>query len=188
MHARVHDVIGQRLSILHRYVEDGAPASSFGQVAALVEGMSAELRAGVDPDAATELAAVADAFGLVGVKVRLEGALPADREVALLFVRVVRECATNAVRHGRARAIDVCMGEGVAEGGVRCATLLVTNDGATCAGVLRPGGGLTGMRAAAEAVGASFDACAGPPFAVRVCAPLSVGRPAEAAAPQNEAG
>lgn len=147
-----------------------------------------ELRAGVDPDAATELAAVADAFGLMGVKVRLEGALPADREVALLFVRVVRECATNAVRHGRARAIDVCMGEGVAEGGVRCATLLVTNDGATCAGVLRPGGGLTGMRAAAEAVGASFDACAGPPFAVRVCAPLSVGRPAEAAAPQNEAG
>ena len=188
MRARVHDVIGQRLSILHRYVEDGAPASSFGQVAALVEGVSAELRAKVDPDAATELAAVADAFGLVGVEVRLEGVLPADQEVALLFVRVVRECATNAVRHGRARAVDVCMGKGVAEDGARCATLLVTNDGAACAGVLRPGGGLTGMRTAAEAVGASFDVCAGPPFAVRVCAPLPAGRPAKAAAPQGEAG
>ena len=80
------------------------------------------------------------------------------------------------------------MGKGVAEDGARCATLLVTNDGAACAGVLRPGGGLTGMRTAAEAVGASFDACAGPPFAVRVCAPLPAGRPAKAAAPQGEAG
>lgn len=176
MRARVHDVIGQRLSILHRYGEDGVPNVPFEQVAALIAGMSAELRVRSEPDAATELSAVIDAFGLVGVEIRPDGVLPADPAAALLFARVVRECATNAVRHGRARTVDVRMGEAVAEDGARYATLLVSNDGVPCAGVPRPGGGLTGMRVAAEGFGASFAVCPGPPFAVEVCVPLPVGR------------
>ncbi len=109
MRSRVHDVAGQRLSILHRYLEDGADAETFAQVAALIEGMAEELRAPMEPDAAVALAGVVDAFALAGVGVRVEGELPAEADVAGLFVRAVRECATNAVRHGRARAVLVRM-------------------------------------------------------------------------------
>ena len=40
MRSKVHDVIGQRLSILHRYLEDGADNQAFEQVAQLIEGIS----------------------------------------------------------------------------------------------------------------------------------------------------
>lgn len=169
MHARVHDVIGQRLSIVHRYIEDGAPDASFGQLAALISGMSAELRAEGEPQAPVELAAVVDAFALAGVRVSVEGELPADPEVALLFVQVVRECATNAVRHGRSREVEVRI-EGLPAGpdGAARARLSVSNEGAVCEGSPRPGGGLSGMRAATLRLGGAFTVCAGPPFTVQV--------------------
>ena len=52
--------------------------------------------------------------------------------------------------------------------------LAVSNDGAPCTKTIVPGGGLTGMRAACEALGAAFEVEAGPPFMVRVSAPVVV--------------
>ena len=252
MRSRVHDVVGQRLSILHRYLEDGADEETFGQVAALIEGTAEELRGTGEPDAAAGLAGVVDAFALAGVEVRVEGGLPRDAGVAGLFVQVVRECATNAVRHGRARTVVVRMGcegeaygagepgcapggagEGcaaeravgetgglayedaraadgavgaacgaeravgetgglasedarasavpgapagrVAEAGVLWYTLAVSNDGLPCLGAPEPGGGLSGMRAACERLGAGLEVEPGPPFAVRVHVPRRAG-------------
>ena len=51
----------------------------------------------------------------------------------------------------------------------------MSNDGAPCTKDIVPGGGLTGMRAACEALGATFEVEAGPPFMVRVSAPVVAG-------------
>lgn len=192
MRSKVHDVIGQRLSILHRYLEDGADNQAFEQVAQLIEGISEELHAAKGPDAATELAAVVEAFSLVGVEVHTQGELPGDAAVAGLFTQVIRECATNAVRHARAHHVWVAFGshgdivqtDQVARDAAdqnpvapkRCVwyILAVSNDGAPCTKNIVPGGGLTGMRAACEALGATFEVEAGPPFMVRVSAPVVV--------------
>ena len=146
-----------------------------GKVAQLIEGISEELRAAKGPDAATELAAVVEAFSLVGVGVHTQGELPDDVAVAGLFTQVIRECATNAVRHARAHHVWVAFGSHgdiVQTGQLPCdATeqnpvaprrcvwyiLAVSNDGAPCTKDIVPGGGLTGMRAACEALGAAFE-------------------------------
>ena len=198
MRSKVHDVIGQRLSILHRYLEDGADNQAFEQVAQLIEGISEELHAAKGPDAATELAAVVEAFSLVGVEVHTQGELPDDAAVAGLFTQVIRECATNAVRHARAHHVWVAFGshddivqtDQVARDAAgqnpvapkRCVwyILAVSNDGAPCTKDIVPGGGLTGMRAACEALGATFEVEAGPPFMVRVGAPVVAGNGSDA--------
>lgn len=170
MRSRVHDVIGQRLSILHRYLEDGGTGASFGRMAALLAGIADDLRAGTEaaPAAADDLAAVVAAFALIDVDVRVAGELPDDPAAAAAFARMVREASTNAVRHAQASAVRVALGR---DGG--CATCAVANDGAPCAGEPRSGGGLLGMRAAAEALGGTLEVDPGPPFTVRMRVPCA---------------
>ena len=106
---------------------------------------------------------------------------------------MIRECATNAVRHARAHHVWVAFGshDGIVQtdqvardaadqnpvAPKRCVwyILAVSNDGAPCTKDIVPGGGLTGMRAACEALGATFEVEAGPPFMVRVSAPIVAG-------------
>ena len=51
------------------------------------------------------------AYEAFGVTVRLTGKLPERRTVALAFVEVLREAATNAICHGHADVIEVKVGE-----------------------------------------------------------------------------
>ena len=74
MKARVHDTIGQRLSILHRYLEDGSNnPEALDQVTELVRNMMEDLGRTGDEQSPTELASIVHAFELVG------GAPRADR-------------------------------------------------------------------------------------------------------------
>ena len=134
-----------------------------------------------------------EAFSLVGVEVHTQGELPDDTAVAGLFTQVIRECATNAVRHARAHHVWVAFGSHndivqtdqvardaadqnpVAPKRYVWYILAVSNDGAPCTKDIEPGGGLTGMRAACEALGATFEVEVGPPFMVRVSAPVVAG-------------
>lgn len=51
MRARVHDVIGQRLSILHRYLEEGRlDDESLEQIDPLLRSIAADLRSGATPN------------------------------------------------------------------------------------------------------------------------------------------
>ncbi|MGN0076562.1 MAG: sensor histidine kinase, partial [Parafannyhessea sp.] len=142
----------------------------------LLASIADDLRSGSDaqPDAATELAAVVDAFALIDVEVRLRGALPADPACALAFARAVREAATNAVSHAQAAVVEAVFAR---IGGMETCT--VCNDGAPCAAPPREGGGLTGMRASATALGGVLEVDPGPPFTVRMRVPCAqaVGEP-----------
>ena len=68
MRARVHDVIGQRLSILHRYLEEGRlDDESLEQIDPLLRSIAADLRSGGDTEPAEQLGDIVHAFGLVSV-------------------------------------------------------------------------------------------------------------------------
>lgn len=178
LRAAVHDVIGQRLSILQRLLE--APRlddASVSQLRDLVGSVLGDLRDASTGDPAEGLDDIVEAFALVDVEVRVEGALPADREAAAAFVRVVREAATNACRHAHAHRVSVRLGQ------VRCAgrpwaTLEVSDDGATvetdgsAAASREEGTGTPGMRRAVEGVGGVFELRRGRPFVVLARIPL----------------
>ena len=77
MKARVHDTIGQRLSILHRYLEDGSSnPEALDQVTELLRSMMEDLARADDEQSPTELASIVHAFELVGVRIEQIGSLP----------------------------------------------------------------------------------------------------------------
>ncbi len=152
MRSRVHDVIGQRLSILHRYLETGkTDESSVAELEELLSTVMADLRSKPDADAAAELRAIVDAFALVKVKVEVEGALPGG-EIGQAFVRIIRECCTNSCRHTHANCVSVKL-----ESSGHAASLTVADDGVVpCAGYVE-GGGIGGMRRELDNLGGKLD-------------------------------
>ncbi len=167
MKARVHDTIGQRLSILHRYLEDGSSnPEALDQVTELVRSMMEDLARADDEQSPTELASIVHAFELVGVRIEQIGSLPKAPTVAEAFVTICREAATNAVKHGQAHNVRIAFEE--SDGSY---TLRVTNDGLAGPSDFREGTGLPSMREAVGAVGGTCQVTATQPFTLEAVVP-----------------
>ena len=173
MRARVHDVIGQRLSILHRYLEEGRlDDESLEQIDPLLRSIAADLRSGGASEPAEQLGDIAHAFGLVSVQIDVEGSLPDDARVAAAFLQIIREASTNATKHAQAHQVHVRLWqEGSA--GDAVARMTISNDGSPAPVSYREGTGIPGMRHVAQDLGGSLEVHAAPPFTLAVSIPLS---------------
>ena len=173
MRSRVHDVVGQRLSILHRYLETGrTDAESVAELEHLLSSVLTDLR-GAAADPCAELDAVVAAFALVGVDVEVRGELPVGKAGAA-FARIVREACTNSCRHAHAKRVFVELGRDARSR----ALLTVTDDGeaGTTAGVTPvERGGVTGMRREMACLGGSLCVVRAPRFTVRAEVPCDEG-------------
>lgn len=130
MRARVHDVIGQRLSILHRYLEEGRlDDESLEQIDPLLRSIAADLRSGGASEPAEQLGDIVHAFGLVSVQIDVDGSLPDDAHVAAAFLQIIREASTNATKHAQAHQVQVRLWREGSDGGA-IAHMTVSNDGA----------------------------------------------------------
>ena len=144
MKARVHDTIGQRLSILHRFLEAENPTpEALGEVKRLVGSIVDDLSEPETPDRASQLDSIVGAFALIGIEVCVKGSLPEDDDAASVFVNIVREAATNAAKHAQAKHVDVNISR------IGNVTLLrVVNDGMPAPANLRMGCGIPGNEVA----------------------------------------
>ncbi len=186
MRSRVHDVVGQRLSILHRYLEAGqTDPESVAELERLLSSVMADLRGGSDVDPNAELEAIVAAFALVGVRIEVSGEMPSGA-VGAAFARIVREACTNSCRHAHACRVFVELG--VTQAGR--AFLAVSDDGEPARGAdtAQPAhgadaagadvapiverGGITGMRREAAGLGGTLTVTAVPRFTVRAEVPM----------------
>ena len=168
MRFRVHDVVGQRVSIIHRFLEDGDTSDeAVERIMGMLSSVLTDLRSNDDSDPETSLRAIVGAFELVGVTYHITGSLPADGTVAGFFVRVIREASTNAVRHGQARSIEVSIDQTPTE-----ARLVVSNDGQVPDAVIEHVG-IQGMRRRARELGATLRVEPSPRFTIRANVPLT---------------
>ncbi len=173
MRARVHDVIGQRLSILHRYLEEGRlDDESIEQIDPLLRSIAADLRGGGASEPAEQLGDIVHAFGLVSVQIDVEGALPEDARVATAFLQIIREASTNATKHAQAHRVHVRLWQEGADAGT-VAHMTISNDGSPAPVSYREGTGIPGMRHVAQDLGGSLEVHAAPPFTLTVSIPLT---------------
>lgn len=176
MRSRVHDVIGQRLSIVHRLLESGDYSNeSILRMQPLLKGILNDLlpASGLSPK--EDLLLMKSTLGMAGVTLSFSGKLPDDESVAKAMVSIVREAATNAVRHAQALSIAVSVGIQAVDGGKAgkaIAELVVTNDGLTSKAIIREGTGIKGMRRTAERAGGRLHIISHPQFKVDVRFPL----------------
>ena len=197
MRSRVHDVVGQRLSILHRYLEmDLTDPASVTELEHLLSSVMTDLQRNSSISANAELDAVVNAFALVGVTVEIRGQLPSSA-VGIALAKVIREACTNSCRHAHAKHVFVELEQvksapatsresaGSPTGAsarksadaasVSLARLTITDDGEaadTSDSMLVERGGITGMRRGVECLGGTLAIIRKPRFTVRAEIPV----------------
>ena len=167
---RAHDILGNRLALILRTL-DKAQAPDSELLLSLAQGLLGELGAErLAPSPMEELARLQKTFGVIGVAVRHEGTLPEDPEKSGLFVQIIQEGVTNAVRHGFATEILI---QTWADKGVY--HLEMTNNGHAPPGEITPGGGIGGMRRKVEPYGGTVSIAAIPCFTLFATLPGGAG-------------
>ena len=161
---RVHDLLGQRISLLLRAMRDGQQPDE-ALLMDFARSLPTAMREDGTPSPARRLALLRETFRGMDVSVEVRGALPEDGEVADSFAEIAVECVTNAVRHGYATRIQFHLFHN------DCWRMTVTDNGIPPAGPLREGGGIGGMRRRVARLGGSMELYTAPRFRIELSVP-----------------
>lgn len=132
--ARVHDVLGQRISMLQQLLASPAPKDALDTIVR-IDSLLEAVPLMQEPHPATLLADMADTYRQLGIRLTLSGHLPRNMRRARAFAAIIREALSNAVCHGHANAVTITIHE---------RRLRIRDNGIGCTH-LHLGGGLTGI-------------------------------------------
>lgn len=161
---RVHDLLGQRISLLLRALRDNQQPDE----ALLMDfacGLTTALREDRRPSPARRLEMLKETFQGMDVSVEFRGELPKDSDVADSFAENAVECVTNAVRHGYATRVQFHFFQN------DCWRMTVTDNGLPPDGPVREGGGISGMRRRIDRLGGTLELHTVPRFRIEISVP-----------------
>lgn len=161
---RVHDLLGQRISLLLRALRDGQQPDE-ALLLDFARSLPTALREDRTPNPARRLALLRETFLGMDVSVEIRGVLPENVEVADSFAEIAVECVTNAVRHGYATRIQFYLFQN------DCWRMTVTDNGIPPAGPIREGGGIGGMRRRIARLGGHMELYTIPRFRIELSVP-----------------
>ena len=136
---RLHDCLGQRVSLILRAIEDNTRESR-SEALSLLDKLPEDLNSG-KADTSQAFHDIAQAFRYIGTNVTLDGMLPEEGVLRDTLLSILREAATNAVRHAGAKNVRAKIA--YADGRT---TLSIENDGRTPDQQITEGNGIGGMR------------------------------------------
>jgi signal transduction histidine kinase len=153
MKTRVHDILGQRLSILSRLLESDMKAEDIiNKFKPLLTDLTQAITETADTSPQYLLSSLTHSFSLIGTVIHIKGRLPKAQKVSQVFAEVIRECTTNAVRHADAGNVYVEFHEADEE-----YRLTVQNDGNPPFQPIVEGGGISGMRRQVYELGGELE-------------------------------
>ena len=161
--SRVHDVLGQRISLLLRALREHRQPDEV-LLRSFAQGLPKELTE-LSADTSYSLDTLVKAFQGLGVTIQVEGSLPPKEDVARSFAEIAAEAVTNAVRHGYASEVKITI-----ENRQHRWTMDITDSGIPPAQISE-GGGLTGMRRKAQRLGGKFSYEISPHFTIHLSIP-----------------
>ena len=165
MKMRVHDDIGRSVISTRRFLQQNRPMEELDLTPwkNAVSLLRHEIELSEEQDAVAGLMSAAYS---IGIKIILNGSLPQNAATEVL-ISAIRECMTNAVRHGGAKELYVQL-----TGDERTAVAVITNDGAVPNGEISLGGGLTSLKFRIEKCGGTMQVKHSPQFELTVSIPL----------------
>lgn len=166
---RVHDLLGQRISLLLRALRDGQQPDE-ALLMDFARSLPSALQEDSTPTPTHRLALLRETFRSMDVSVEVRGALPEDETVADAFAEIAVECVTNAVRHGYATRIQFHLFHN------DCWRMTVTDNGIPPAGSIREGGGIGGMRQRMARLGGNMELYTSPRFRIELSVPKEAER------------
>ena len=164
--SRAHDILGQRLTVLLRTVQTKHDLN-YDLLLSLSKGLLAELKAEQNEIGPYDkLKSIQQIFAAIGVDIEFEGQLPYNEEHACLFIDIIREGSTNAVRHGLATQINIKV-----DSTENACNLTINNNGHTTNNPIIPGNGIELMRRKVDAQGGNLNISHHPLFTLSVVLP-----------------
>lgn len=163
MRSKIHDVIGQRLSILHRLLEEDPSRERIAMMISTVRDMMEDVNGDVDASAQAKLDAIVESFGFAGIEIEVDGVLPNAKREGDVLVGIIREASTNAVLHSQANRVYVTIGQ---EEGIL--VMDVESDGEPLGHENEEGTGIAGMRRALAEVEGRLSITKRPSYKLRV--------------------
>lgn len=110
--SKLHDIIGQRLFILH-HILDVIDEKTFELDH--VKNMLSTMLGEIDNDEINGTHnlqnSIITAFEMIGFNIEISGNMPKEKQQAKALVKIIRECATNAIRHANATKLFVNISE-----------------------------------------------------------------------------
>ncbi len=143
--SKLHDIIGQRLFILH-HVLDSIDEKTFdlNNIKNMLKTMIGE----IDNDEFFETKnmqnSIITAFEMIGFNIIISGEMPKEMQKAKAVVKIIRECATNAIRHANATKLFVKISDKKIE---------ISDNGKLTNQTSTESTGIKGMRLNAETLG-----------------------------------
>lgn len=106
--SKLHDIIGQRLFILH-HILDVIDEKTFdlNSVKSFLKTMLDEIDNEDISEAQNLQNSIITAFEMIGFNIEISGKIPKETPKAKALVKIIRECATNAIRHANATKLFV---------------------------------------------------------------------------------
>lgn len=167
MKTRIHDILGQRLSILSRLLEsDMETVDIVKKIKPLLTDLTRAITENADASAQYLLSSLNQSFALIGTAVHMKGTLPPDQKAAMAFAEIIRECATNAVRHADAGNVYIELTETADR-----YMLLAGNDGTPPSEPIIEGSGIAGMRRKVHELSGEFAIVSAPQFQINAYVP-----------------
>jgi len=155
MRGRIHDALAQRLTAVHMFLEKNE-SLNVDELKPLILDIKSDMAPDEDSND-HQLRVIINAFRVIGLDITINGLIP--DEYMELTASVLREAATNAVRH--ANASELTLSTSSDSVGFR---FTIQNDGMPACEHFTPGGGLTAMRHSIEKAGGSMDIHTAPAF------------------------
>ncbi|HHX59664.1 MAG TPA: hypothetical protein GX707_02830 [Epulopiscium sp.] len=163
---RAHDILGQRLTVLLRIIQN-EHMIDYDLLTSLSKGLLAELKAEQNERRPYDkLKSIQQIFAAIGVDIKFEGQLPSSSQQAHLFIDIIREASTNAVRHAFATQINIR-----ANRIENTYHLTIKNNGHIAATPIIPGSGIKVMRKKATDQGGNLNIIQKPLFTLFVTIP-----------------
>ena len=166
MKMRVHDDIGRSVIATRQFLQQGRPMEELDLAPwkNAVRLLKHENELSEEQDAVDQLM---NAAYSLGIKVSIDGSFPEDDAAKDVFISVIRECMTNAVRHAGAKELYVRLACSD-----HTASVSVTNSGAVPTEKIVEGGGLTSLRILVKKCGGTMELKTVPRFELTVSVPV----------------
>ncbi|MGN0302105.1 MAG: sensor histidine kinase [Anaerotardibacter sp.] len=153
LQSHVHDTVGHRLSILHRYIEDKKDSlDDLHELRKLLGTLMEDLDSTQTPDSKLLLDSLINSFALANVSVEISGELPKDQDATTVFLQILREACTNSIRHTQANHIYVEFREDKGSSYLR-----ISDNGICKTDTIEEHTGIKGMRRAVRALYGTFE-------------------------------
>ena len=147
--SKLHDIIGQRLFILHQILDEiDEKTFDINSVKSLLKTMLDEIDNEDISEAQNLQNSIVTAFEMIGFNIEISGEIPKETQKAKALVKIIRECATNAIRHANATKLFVNISDNKIE---------ISDNGKFDNNLIIEGTGIKGMRLNAETLGGELN-------------------------------